>query len=160
MERQYDSSEADDSEDLVCELFQAMMDWEPVKFISLFSAASSTLQYKLAHSTYRDSLDGKTLLIQAVEFNQLELCNFLLKHGADVDMGHAFYNKTPLHFAADDKIDLEIMKLLLVNGANPNIRDNKRRTALHDVCCSNQPEKAEILLKHHADANVQTHSGD
>lgn len=67
-------------------------------------------------------------------------------------------DRTPLHVALDcDDPSLTIVKLLLEHGADPNVRDNEQRTALHlaldfgDDRGGIQLELAAALLRHGAD---------
>ena len=147
-----------ESEELVSELIQMIKSGKTDKFITLFSTVSGKSLESLANSTERRGY-RLTLLILAVNTNQEPLCRFLLKNGADVNLGSTF-NTTPLHFAANPRIDFKIMELLLQNGADPNVRNKKCDTALHYVCDEYQPHKAEILLKYHADVNVANYKGE
>ena len=62
--------------------------------------------------------------------------------------------KTPLHYAAE-KNDYITAKVLLDQGANPNVTDNKYdHTPLFYAAYNNAHETAEVLLKHGADVNA------
>ncbi len=76
-----------------------------------------------------DSSDdrGKTALHYAVEFGKVEVVEFLLHMGADINvvMDNGY---TPLHFAAKYGY-LEVSKFLISNGADIQARDKDGRTA-------------------------------
>lgn len=56
----------------------------------------------------------------------------LLNYDADIDVINPDNNKTTLHVAAKAGT-LNLITVLLNNGANPNIKNNKGNTALHEV---------------------------
>lgn len=60
--------------------------------------------------------------------------------------------KTALHYAVD-MCGIEVIKTLLINGADPNIKDNLGNTPLHDAVRLTWEECVKILLKHGADIN-------
>lgn len=49
----------------------------------------------------------------------------------------------------------EIVRCLLKNGADTNIRDNDQRTSLHWAYIDDRPEIAELLLMYGADTTVK-----
>lgn len=61
--------------------------------------------------------------------------------------------KTALNLAAENK-QTSVVKYLLENHADPNIRDNGGFVALNHAVKNNDLEMAEVLLQHHADPNV------
>lgn len=82
----------------------------------------------------------------------LEVIKALIESGADVDIGvieQGLIEETPLmHSCFTGKSD--ITKILLKNGANPNIRDNKNYTALIYAASSphykNRAQKIEVVM--------------
>ncbi|XP_034935222.1 ankyrin-1-like [Chelonus insularis] len=61
-------------------------------------------------------------------------------------------SRTPLHFACKNN-DLELVKILLENGENPNAIDDEMFTPLHRACTSKSDVTVtiiELLLKHNA----------
>lgn len=66
--------------------------------------------------------EGFTLLHHAVcEGNSDEVKN-LLDHGANTEVDGEFSGDTPLYYAASAGNSVEIVKILLEHGANPNVR--------------------------------------
>lgn len=61
-----------------------------------------------------------------------EIIELLLSYGADVNVRDNRYGKTPLHEAADRGYDY-IVKLLLLNDGEVNMRDKGGRTPLHEA---------------------------
>ena len=68
---------------------------------------------------------GETVLHHAAAKGKLEIVEFLLKHGANINAVTS-KNGTPLFFAAIEcgPFHAKIVKTLLINGANTNIKDN------------------------------------
>src|SRR4051812_15306382 len=56
----------------------------------------------------------------------------------------------------------DVVTLLLSNGANPNLQNDKGETPLHIVCQSTlrDPELARILISYRADPNIRTLDGN
>ena len=65
---------------------------------------------------------------------------------------------TPLHMACFKEF-VEIAKVLLQNGADPNIKDSFGLTPLHIACMRGNMQLIELLEKHNADAHVVLHDG-
>jgi len=59
---------------------------------------------------------------------------------------------TPLHVAAS-KGHLEIVKLLIGEGADPNLKDNEFYTPLHWACISQSVEMIKFFVNKHVDIN-------
>ena len=68
---------------------------------------------------------GETVLHHAAAKGKLEIVEFILKHGANINAVTS-KNATPLFFAAIEcgPFHAKIVKTLLLNGANTNIKDN------------------------------------
>jgi ankyrin repeat protein len=66
---------------------------------------------------------------------------------------------TPLHWAAR-KGNLDVVKLLLENGANPNAVDNSKNTPLHKAAGNGPTEVARLLLDSGADATLANDAYD
>ena len=60
------------------------------------------------------------LLYFAAEFGQINIARLLIENGADINMKHGELQNTPLHIAVIID-DMEMIELLLENGANKNI---------------------------------------
>jgi ankyrin repeat protein len=92
------------------------------------------------------------LLQLAVSENILDLVNFALDLGAEID-GRAEYEETALRLAVE-KGHLEIARILLKRGADPNLGAGERRTAIFDAAWNDNVEMARLLLDHGADVNA------
>jgi ankyrin repeat protein len=105
--------------------------------------------------------NGKTPLSLAVEKGNIDIAQFLIKRGADVNLAD-MENKSPLHIAAA-KGDPEIVMLLLEQEA-VDIDDRSRIqrdgfeggwTPLHMACLEGHPEIVRLLLEHGADREAK-----
>lgn len=86
----------------------------------------------------------------------LDLIPFLIQNGANINAKLFDNGETPLHIAVN-KNDPQIIRLLLANGALPNIYDSGREknTPLHIAVKYNFVECAKILLEYGADPNIK-----
>ena len=86
----------------------------------------------------------------------IRLLSWLLAHKADItltsDVGY-----TALHYAVQEN-RLEVAKLLLKKGANPNARDKYVNTPLFRTN-QNRLEMIKLLLVHGADPTIPNNSG-
>ena len=86
--------------------------------------------------------NGHTPLMMAAEIENIEIAKCLLKHGAKINCpGHE--GATPLHIAVDISIDgtiqsggavgdepIDMIQILLQNGANKDLKNTKGKSAL------------------------------
>ncbi len=100
------------------------------------------------------------VLSQGSDKNRAELVNMLLKYGADPNMKDTIniYQATPLMAAVGNVLiekdtQLEIVKLLIDNGADVNARNRRNQTAFFFVAAysTSNYEVAKLLLDNGAD---------
>ena len=82
-------------------------------------------------------------LHSAIQERNLEMVEFLLSSGADVNERNNC-NLAPIHFAVWTG-DSNILKILVQNGANLEARDLYGFTALHLACLNNDLEAVRAL---------------
>lgn len=101
------------------------------------------------------SRDGWTPLHVAAFFGQEELALKLIERGAEVDARSTNAMKnTPLHAAAAGR-KLNLVRLLLQEGANANASQEGGWTALHAAAQNGDREIVELLLASGADLNAR-----
>jgi uncharacterized protein len=75
------------------------------------------------HNINETDKGGETPLHFAARFHLVEIAEILIKHGASIDVQDA-YGNTPLWRATfEAKGRVELIKLLLANGADPNLEN-------------------------------------
>lgn len=105
------------------------------------------------------SADGGTALHFACFFAQPECAKDLIARGADVNaVAAGFGNACPLHSAASGR-NLEIVRMLLEAGAEPNRKQDHGWTALHSAAHNGDVEMIRLLLKHEADPRAAADNG-
>ena len=67
---------------------------------------------------------------------------------------HRQKGNTPLHLAARDPYNTEIVDVLCGNGADINLRNRRDETPLMIACQTNAAPVALALIRHGADANI------
>lgn len=103
---------------------------------------------------------GNTPLIYAIKSQNAELVSYLIKKGADVQKfaEHEF----PLYAAAAFD-NLDIVKMLVLNGVDVNTRTRAGWSPLHSACYSGDACNKSVikfLLNKGADLNAENNSGE
>ena len=101
-----------------------------------------------------------TMLEVAASHNQLEIMQYLIRKGADVNL--AYDERTMLHTAAYLG-SVQMLRLLIDNGANVNSKGFRNSSALHEavgfITSDDNPDKSleivEILLSHGVDIDTK-----
>ena len=72
---------------------------------------------------------------------------------------HCFSSTRTITHAADSRGYVQLLQILLKNGANPNIRNNHGKTPLQIAAKENDSESVRLLLKYGADPNIADKKG-
>ncbi len=100
----------------------------------------------------RKTRTGMTPLMIAVHAGRLDIVNFLLEHGADVN-ATTDHNYTALMIAlAKSPSDLAILDLLIMHRSDVNITANDGMTAIKLACLHEDSEAIGYLYSHNAHA--------
>ncbi len=104
------------------------------------------------------SADGWTPLHLAVFFGWPELAGALIDRGASLEARSTNQSKnTPLHAAAAGG-NVEVVKLLLMRGADANASQDSGWTALHSAAQAGNREMVEVLVAYGADLNARANN--
>ena len=93
----------------------------------------------------------------AVFSRSLHVVEYLISQGADVNCINQYssrWHEFPLLTAVGSGCN-QMVRLLLVNGANVNQVDKDRQSSLHLACKHNQYETVKILIEFKADLNLR-----
>lgn len=77
-------------------------------------------------------ITGRSPLHNATDLGHVEIIQYLVKQGADVNSKSTRTIRTPLHIAATHG-NLEVVKYLVSNGAKLNVKDYDGNTPLHNA---------------------------
>jgi ankyrin repeat protein len=109
------------------------------------------------------SPDGFTALHLAAFFGHPGIARVLLDCGADVNAeSRNGRNLRPIHSAAAHRqpgISLELVRLFLANGADPNPKQEGGYTPLHQAAAHADIKMVELLLEKNAEVNPRTDDG-
>jgi hypothetical protein len=107
------------------------------------------------------SISGKTVLHYASKLNCKYFIKLLLEKGVEIINQFDNNGWTALHTALYNReVKKDLIELLLKNGANTKLLDNKGKTVLHIAIDNNiQIDIVELLLKNGADINYRSESG-
>src|SRR5216684_202725 len=103
--------------------------------------------------------DGFYPLGLAAFFGHRTIVEFLLKNGADVKTAARNAQKVTALHGAVARRDVEIVKMLLEAGADPNARQESGFVPLHDAAANGHAALVELLLKQGARADAKTDDG-
>ncbi|WP_426671626.1 ankyrin repeat domain-containing protein [Mucilaginibacter sp. McL0603] len=137
-----------------------------VSEISLFEASAVGKFDTVAHLIYThpDSIneyadDGFTPLGLACYFGQLEVARYLILKGADVNQpSNNGFHVFPIHSAAAGNYT-DIVRILIENGAQVNVRQQAGATPLHSAAQNGNLELLIMLLENGAETNVRMEGG-
>jgi ankyrin repeat protein len=105
------------------------------------------------------SEDGFTPLGFAAYFCRVNIARYLVEMGARLDVpSRNSFMVYPLHSAVAANC-LEIVKLLLAEGASPNIKQQNEITPLHSAAHNANVAIARLLIEHGADRTAITSDG-
>jgi uncharacterized protein len=103
--------------------------------------------------------DGFTALHLAAFFGEPDAVEALLQYAPDVNVVSRNAMKVAVINAAAASRNLEVAKLVLQAGANPDARQQAGYTALHEAAVNNNVELAGVLLSAGADPGVRSDAG-
>ena len=103
--------------------------------------------------------DGFYPLGLAAFFGHRAIVEFLLRNGADVKTAARNAQKVTALHGAVARRDVEIVKMLLKAGADPNARQERGFAPLHDASANGNAPLVELLLAHGAHADAKTDDG-
>ncbi|XP_077297918.1 uncharacterized protein LOC143919459 [Arctopsyche grandis] len=123
----------------------------PDEFIEIIKNAKET-NYNLISSKYV----GRFALEIAVNIFDARVVKYLIDCKICVNQ-RSFLGRTPLHFAFE-RGDIEIINVLLENGADERLKSNDGKSLLHFV--SSNTESSKMLLEKGFDPNEPDKNGD
>jgi ankyrin repeat protein len=119
---------------------------------------SEKIQSKLEPQEVNQTL-GKTPLYEAVKTRNKEKVEFALEQRpSDINQQSQTMKNTPLHIASSNG-DIEIVKLLIENGADVNKQNKDGTTALYIASQRGDIEIVKLLIQNGADVNKQNKDG-
>ena len=134
--------------------------------INLFEASAAGKFDVVAHLLYNNpdavneyADDGFTPLGLACYFGQFEVARYLVLKGADVNLpSNNGFNVFPVHSAAAGNYN-DIVRMLIDNGANVNVRQQAGATPLHSAAQNGNLDLLILLLERGAETNVRMEGG-
>ena len=115
-------------------------------------------KYEVAVNHLKNAIDDKGLLFDAIKSKDVEKVKLFLGLGADVNARrpdpYNSYEATPLHYAAR-YCQIDIVKILLQQGADVNAVNSGGETPLHEATKKNATKIVDLLLQNGANVNAK-----
>ena len=137
--------------------------------LTVFEAAAAGDAARVREIVGRDRVqasaiapDGFSPLGLAAFFKRREVVRYLLEAGADLRLASRQGGFTPLHSAVATEagaVDIEIVRMLLDKGADPNAKGQSGSTPLHTVGYTGDRASLELLMKHRGDPAIKNNDG-
>ncbi|XP_053684663.1 ankyrin repeat domain-containing protein 54-like [Sabethes cyaneus] len=99
-----------------------------------------------------------TMFLNATMVNNTEHMQNMINKGFNPNNREFTFNRSALHIACSRGFT-DAVRLLLENGANPNIRDLNRNTPLHLAACTENIAIIDLLLKYGTDVTARDSNG-
>ncbi|MFM2428508.1 MAG: hypothetical protein RL012_392, partial [Bacteroidota bacterium] len=115
------------------------------------------LAKKGCHHINEKDYKGKTALSYAIDQNEIDIANWLVDHGADVEAKN-LRGFTLLHQVVQ-RNHIDMVSLLLERGAETEVKDRQGRTPLHLAVAQSHTAIVELLLARGANVGVQDENG-
>ncbi|MDP4289691.1 MAG: ankyrin repeat domain-containing protein [Bacteroidota bacterium] len=136
-------------------LAKAVRDEDSVKIKKILAKGEITVDY-------REPKFGQNLLSWAVLNNKIKAVRILLNCGADPNLHDTYSGTSPIVHASDVEANIEILKLILDHGGNPNDRvlKTEKTTGYQSdetpltAAASISFEKTKLLIRYGADVNL------
>ncbi|KAF2368997.1 Ankyrin repeat-containing domain [Trinorchestia longiramus] len=109
---------------------------------------SCSLMHANPNSLAQKDSDGNTPLHCIVKSHQYDICSFAMQHLTEgvINMKNA-QHLTAVHIAAREKRD-DILRLLLENGGNPDVKTHRSFSPLHLAADSGSEQCVQLLLSY------------
>mmetsp|Transcript_9786 Transcript_9786/g.12776 ORF Transcript_9786/g.12776 Transcript_9786/m.12776 type:complete len:450 (+) Transcript_9786:147-1496(+) len=133
--------------------------WAPLHFAA-FEGNAEMINALIEKGALKEGVNDKgwTALHYAASQDNLEAVAALIDARVNLDAATKYEKSTALHLAAVDGF-IEVMKLLLLNGCNPNARNLLGRTAMHLAAEHGDVPAGEVLLAADAHTDVLDNDG-
>lgn len=122
-----------------------------------FELCRRIIEYE-GYDVNRRDAENVTLLHWAAINNRLDLAQYYISKGADIDAIGGDLNSTPLHWATRQGV-LPMVVLLLQNRADPSLLDGDGMTSLHLAVQSGHTSITAYLVAKGADINAPDLNG-
>lgn len=119
---------------------------------------SRTSNRNTPYSTHRPKSAQISQFLNAAMVNNTELLQQMIDRGFNPDLREPTFNRSALHIACSRGFT-DTVRLLLENGANPNIRDLNQNTPLHLAACTEHMAIIDLLLKYGTNVTLKDASG-
>lgn len=121
----------------------------------LTNGCNPDIQHNLGRQTALHMFIKKHVVSTELNSEVLNVFESLVK-ASDVNKGDDRL-RTPLHYiASSGKANLKLLQILLDHGANPNLQNDRKESALHEALQNNSESVADILITRHTNLYLET----
>lgn len=105
---------------------------------------------------YRSKIENLSLLHIASLNEQIDLVEYLVNNNVIIDIVD-FQNNTPLKYGIRN---INIAKILLNNGANPNHKNDNGYSCFHYACSTHNLDLIKLMVQKDADVNLKSNKNE
>lgn len=133
-------------------------DQRPAEFKLRLERSRTTIRNTPYSTNHRPRSAQISQFLNAAMVNNTELIQQMIDRGFNPDLREPTFNRSALHIACSRGFT-DTVRLLLENGANPNIRDLNENTPLHLAACTEHMAIIDLLLKYGTNVTLKDASG-